>query len=219
MKKNKIIPPAPLLKGSQYSAFTLIELIVVSMIIVLLSASSMFYFFDFLDQRELFIHTDIFSSEIESLDDQVKNFEISDYSLSFSGWASYYIWNKNILWVDDPVSMNLDSNMSATFEIATGSWTQAWNYSIYEDSKLVSHKIVPADIDQTYEFTVGKSYEIQSYLSGATLNTLFVWYMFPADSWIEFIWNTGEFHNKNNIKNEFDLTFEKSGKSHTITLK
>ena len=43
MKKNKI-------------AFTMIELIVVTLIMVLLTSSSVFYFFDFTDNRELIIH-------------------------------------------------------------------------------------------------------------------------------------------------------------------
>ena len=78
MQKNKI-------------AFTLVELMVVSTIIVLLSASSVFYFFDFTDKQELLIHVSLLEDEIEELDRQVKDFEISDYTLTFIPEYRYFL--------------------------------------------------------------------------------------------------------------------------------
>ncbi len=78
MKENKV-------------AFTLVELIVVSLIIILLSSGSVFYFFEFTDQRELTIHADILEDRIEELNKQVKNFHISDYEIAFEAGESHYI--------------------------------------------------------------------------------------------------------------------------------
>ena len=84
MKKNKI-------------AFTMIELIVITLIMILLTSSSVFYFFDFTDNRELIIQTDILKDTIGDLDKQVKRFEISDYELYFTAGIPYYIGSINNL--------------------------------------------------------------------------------------------------------------------------
>lgn len=207
MKKNKI-----------KSAFTLIELIVVSMIVVLLTSSSMFYFFDFLDQRELMIRAEVLQDDIEDLDYQVKNFHISDYSLSFSGGVSFYTGSLNTLGVDNPVVLYVDATWMGSFSIPGANNTQAWNYSLYKWQKLVENKIVPAGMSQSFKFIIWNEYKIESYLSGATINTVFVSPLFETNSGLEFSWDTGSFYNKNNNKNTIDLSFEKGWKSHTITL-
>jgi type II secretory pathway pseudopilin PulG len=95
MKKNKI-------------AFTMIELIVVTSIMVLLTTSSVFYFFDFTDNRELIIQVDILEDSVADLNKQVKNFEISDYDLYFTAGLNYYTGSINNLGTNNLVGLSLD---------------------------------------------------------------------------------------------------------------
>gem|GEM_PF-6421900 len=95
----------------------MIELIVVTLIMALLTSSSVFYFFDFSDNRELIIQTDILADDIADLDKQVKRFEISDYELYFAAGLRYYTGSINNLGTQNKMSLSLNTFGTGSFAI------------------------------------------------------------------------------------------------------
>ena len=210
MKKNKV-------------AFTLIELIVVSMIIVLISSSTVLYFFRFSDNREMLVYKDILENKIETLDKQVKNFQMSDYQIDFVADQNYYLGSKNNLGVDKPMLVSIDpTTLQGRITIDSGTSDVAWNYSIYQDGKEIINKITAADTIQDYDFLSGFSYEISGYLDGEAINTLFIDPIAPMGARVSLLEWTGRLTNKNNIittqPNWLELVLEKSWQQQIITL-
>ena len=209
-KKNKI-------------AFTLIELIVVSTIIVFLSASSVFYFFDFVDRRDLIAHTNTLQNRFDELKNQVKNFEISDYTLTFTWGLSYYIWDINTLWVNTPMQLYIDpGNFSFTLSIAGWNNDQSWTYTILTDNKLHTQKTTSAYIDQVFQFRSDVFYVITWYLDNTPLNTIIIEPLISPKSDIILTEWTGIWSNQNNIiytfPSDLQLIFEKSDITQTLLL-
>jgi type II secretory pathway pseudopilin PulG len=204
-------------------AFSLVELIVVISIMVLLTTSSVFYFFDFSDRRELIVHIELLKNRIADLDLQVKNFEISDYSMTFTGWYDYAVGNKNTLWVEYPLQVALTSPFEAELSVQNGDPDSTWKYSILSQGKEVFSQVSAADTIQTYSLTSGQEYEIYGYVDGRPSNTFFIYTVGNLDAWIELeSWVSGSLYNRNNITSShpapLELIFTKSWKQQTLTL-
>lgn len=198
----------------------MIELIVVTSVMVLLTSSSVFYFFDFTDNRELIIQADILEDDISELNRQVKNFKISDYSLYFSASSNYYTGSINNLWTEDLVTFSVNNFGTGSFSIAWWSPNKTWKYSIYEESKEIITKITPADSNQSYGFDLAKNYEIVGYIGGAPSNTIILKTLSTLDSWIELTApDSGVFSNKNNIITPLNLELTKWSATYNLELK
>ena len=65
------------------TAFTLIELLVVITIITIMSASGVFYFFDFVKNQEINQKLYMIEDDINTLDKEIKDYKIFDYELIF----------------------------------------------------------------------------------------------------------------------------------------
>lgn len=203
-------------------AFSLVELIVVISIMVLLTTSSVFYFFDFSDRRELIVHIDLFKNRLTQLDRQVKDFEISDYSMSFTGWYEYAVGNKNSLWVEFPLLVSLTAPLEAELSIQGWEPDSSWKYSILSQGKEVFTQVSSADTIQNYSLTPWQEYEIYGYVDGRPTNTFFIYSIGNLDAWIEIEpWVSWVLSNRNNIisstPSPLELIFTKSWKQHTLT--
>jgi|TARA_Y100001960_G_C14670073_1_gene825486 prepilin-type N-terminal cleavage/methylation domain-containing protein len=71
-------------KSKKIKAFTLIELIVVSSIMVLISATSVFYFIDFIHLQETEQKVQLLEMDMKKYDQSIKNKEIYDYTMEFN---------------------------------------------------------------------------------------------------------------------------------------
>ncbi len=211
MKKNKI-------------AFTMIELIVVTLIMALLTSSSVFYFFDFTDNRELLIQTDILQDDISDLDKQIKRFEISDYEMYFTAWISYYTGSINNLGTQNRVTLSLESSGTGIFSIPWWSGSWVWNYSIYENDKQISSRVTWANQIQEYIFDLKKNYSISGYVRQDNIttatNTIILQQLSSLDAGVELVApTTWVFINRNNIKTPLSLEFSKWSSNHILELK
>lgn len=214
MKKNKI-------------AFTMIELIVVSLIMVLLWTTSVFYFFDFTDNRALIVESDVLKDRVEDLNKQIKSFQISDYNLYFTPETNYFTGSVNNLGATYKVLFNIDSTGTGSFSIESWSGNLLWNYSIWENQKEIINKITSSDESQQYYFDTQKYYSIQWYITDNSTqevfstNIILLEPLLSNDSGVILTTtsNDGVFSNKNNIITPTDLTFEKGSNSYILELK
>lgn len=145
-------------------AFSLVELIVVSSIITLITISWGFYFFDFLDNFEITNKTQNIENKIKELDLEVKNHEIFDYKIFFSTTNSWsYIIYKNIF--DTKINQTINSDLS---KINTNnlSW-ETWFRKIYKDIKLESFSSWTIK-QQDKNFVTNYDYNIQWLASWST---------------------------------------------------
>ena len=164
-------------------AFTLVELIVVISIITLLTASSVFYFLDFVEEQKISQKLMIVEDNIADLDKKVKTYEIFDYELQFSlsnTW-SYITYVNNF---DIPYNqiINYDSN-NWIWTISTD-WTSSenWNIKLYKKQKLYLNENRAADNDYTnLDLSTESYYKITWTLSWSVLNEIHLNY-FSTDN-------------------------------------
>lgn len=153
-------------------AFTLIELIVVSFIITLLSSASVFYFFDFVENKKLSQMLLLIENDILELDKKVKNYEIFDYELIFDTqtWSRFYINNINKF---DSKNQELEiiDTQTWSWNIKTDtSWT--WVIKIYKKHKLDFINEIDRWSDFEFNFSESSEYKITWTLSWEVLNDI-----------------------------------------------
>lgn len=225
-------------------AFTMIELLVVVSIISIISVTSINWFFNFLQNKELNLKANEVSLYIDSLDKKVKNHEIYDYNIiidssinnSFISYENIYDTSKNMI-------MNYDNiNNSWTLNLIWSNW-EAWNLNIYKDKKLLFWNIIFLETLGNINLDVNYNYKFVSTLSGTTditkLNTielirfdkessLLKLLKVSSDLWtsniwkleIRNIWWKKEFYNSWSLlnKNEVYLYFENKWKENYLKL-
>jgi prepilin-type N-terminal cleavage/methylation domain-containing protein len=89
-------------------AFTLIELIVVTSIIILLSTAGVFYFSNFIQTNEANQDIASFEDNLKTLDSDVKRHKILDYTLVFHINTLSYLVYKNIFFQDNTLTLDFD---------------------------------------------------------------------------------------------------------------
>lgn len=224
-------------------AFTMIELLVVVSIISIISVTSINWFFNFLQNKELNLKANEVSLYIDSLDKKVKNHEIYDYNIiidssinnSFISYENIYDTNQNII-------LNYDSNNNSwTINLNWLTW-ELWNLIMYKDKKLFFSDNLLWSTSNTV-FEKNYNYKIMSTLSWVTditkLNTidlirfdkestLLKLLKISSDLWtndiwkleIKNIWWKKEFYNSWSMlnKNEVYLYFENKWKENYLKL-
>lgn len=225
-------------------AFTMIELLVVVSIISIISVTSINWFFNFLQNKELNLKANEVSLYIDSLDKKVKNHEIYDYNIiidssinnSFISYENIYDTSKNMI-------MNYDNiNNSWTLNLIWSNW-EAWNLNIYKDKKLLFWNIIFLETLGNINLDVNYNYKFISTLSWTTditkLNTIELIRfdkessllkllkvssdLWTSDIWkleIRNIWWKKEFYNSWSLlnKNEIYLYFENKWKENYLKL-
>jgi len=155
-------------------AFTFIELLVVSAILVLIAGSSVFYFFRFLDSSRLNNWVNDFKDYLESLDKKVRDKDILDYKLFLkkNSLYSYAYFN----------TLNLDNLLIFTWAInyetwswkleLYPNWTSTWAFKIevYANNKFLKDYFISWDSSFDYSFSKFKNYKVSWTYSWQILN-------------------------------------------------
>ena len=224
-------------------AFTMIELLVVVSIISIISVTSINWFFNFLQNKELNLKANEVSLYIDSLDKKVKNHEIYDYKIiidssinnSFISYENIYDTSKNIILNYNP------TNNFWTINLNWLAW-ELWNLIIYKDKKLFfSDNLLLSSSNTVFEESY--NYKINSTLSWTTditkLNSIDLIRFYKESSFLKLIkislniWSTDiwnleikniwwkkEFYNSWILlnKNEVYLYFENKWKENYLKL-
>ena len=156
-------------------AFTLIELLVVTTIIALISGSWVFYFLDFVKQQEVSQKLVIIKDDLESLDKQVKNYDIFDYELQFStsntGSLLYRTYVNNF--DSDNQTIEITSIDTWSWKITT-IWSPTWTgiIKIYKNHKLFLNKEIARNTTFEFNFKETPNYKITWTNSWKILNEI-----------------------------------------------
>ena len=159
--------------------FTLVELLVVTTIIILMSASGVFYFNSFVNSYSLKAELSLINSVFNELDDKVKNKEIYDYELYLSQNSQMFYSYQNKF--DEKYNQIFNS-----IDLLTGSWElkiipstdsgETWQLKIYGEYKLLSEKFLDSGNTFSYDFTNSSSYKILWYLEWININDISINY-------------------------------------------
>lgn len=151
-------------------AFTLIELLVVITIIILISSSWVFYFLDFVKNKELNNKILLIQDDLENLEKEIKKYKISDYEAIFSiSSTGYYIQNTNKIWWW--IQSLWSINQSWTWTITT-SWIWTGTIKIFKDDKLFVYKNIYRTIWYDFNFNEWNKFKISWTLSWVVLNNI-----------------------------------------------
>lgn len=154
-------------------AFTLIELIIVISIITLLSSSSVFYFFDFVENKKINEMLLLIEDDFQELDKKVKNYEIFDYEiiLDTESWSKYYISNINTF-DSKKQELEITDNSSWSWIIKTIPASWSWIIKIYKKHKLTFVDQINRTTNFEYNFLESPKYKIVWSLSWEILNNI-----------------------------------------------
>jgi prepilin-type N-terminal cleavage/methylation domain-containing protein len=154
-------------------AFSLIELIIVSSILVIVSSSGVIYFTDFIDNLALKKTISIIWNNFETLDKKIDRKEIFDYELYLSGWTNYYTSSENIFDSDVSIeisSLNLDNWIWEIKFNRASSWTGVIKY--YKGYKFKKLEQLNYNWSFTGNFLDPFSYKIEWSFSWKTVNSI-----------------------------------------------
>lgn len=139
------------------TAFTLIELIVSTSIIIIISVVSVSGFFDFLDNRTANIKISEFSEIVNDLDKKVRRKDTMDYEITLdtSMSGSIFVY-ENILYSDYYISFN---NWVLTL-LGGLDYNQIWSVFKFNESIVEDSFITNSELSLTLDDSV--DYEIES---------------------------------------------------------
>ena len=162
-------------------AFTFIELLVVSAILILISTSSVFYFFWFLDQSKLNIWINNIQDQLEELDNNVKNKDILDYEIFLKKDSLFLIEKENTLNLNNILIFswsNLDFYTGSWELFLDPSWVeeQALKIDIYANNKFLENFVISWNSHIFYWFSKFQNYKILWTYSWQILNNLNIKY-------------------------------------------
>jgi len=162
-------------------AFTFIELLVVSAILILISTSSVFYFFWFLDQSKLNIWINNIQDQLEELDNNVKNKDILDYEIFLKKDSLFLIEKENTLNLNNILIFswsNLDFYTGSWELLLDPSWVeeQALKIDIYANNKFLENFVISWNSHIFYWFSKFQNYKILWTYSWQILNNLNIKY-------------------------------------------
>ncbi len=162
-------------------AFTFIELLVVSAILILISTSSVFYFFGFLDQSKLNLWVSYIEDELKNYDKKVKNKDTTDYKIFLKKNSLFFIESENELDLSNLLVFswsNLDF-YTWSWEIflnPLGNEDKALKIDIYADNKFLENIIIKWNTKFNYNFWKFQNYKVSWAYSGQILNNLEIKY-------------------------------------------
>ncbi|MCD5385211.1 hypothetical protein LRZ95_00925 [Candidatus Gracilibacteria bacterium] len=189
-------------------AFTFIELIIVISIMILITTSSVFYFLDFVKNKEVGQKIQILEDNLTKLDKDVSNYKIFDYEVIFdinthSGGYISYINNfdiNNSQYIDSFNSLT-GSGVIKFLGSGTGS------IKIYKKDKFIYKTGITSSDTINYDFNQEISYKIKSTLTGEILNDIGINYYSEDNLKPE----------KNNLLNLTDINTKKDKSGTNIT--
>ena len=152
-------------------AFSLIELIIVSSILIIVSTSGVFYFTDFIEELSFKKTINSINDNLETLDNKISKKEIFDYEIEFSKWKLYYEFSENIF--DLNIHIDISNTTTETIEISF-SWATSgsWIIKYYEDYKFKKAKELMHNWTLTGNIVNPSIYKIIWSFSGNILNTI-----------------------------------------------
>lgn len=162
------------------TAFTLIELLVVITIITIMSASGVFYFFDFVKNQEINQKLYMIEDDINTLDKEIKDYKIFDYEIIFDTSDinnqnySYLTYTNNFDTKKQSLQIN-NSTWSWVITSSPASWS--WIIKIYKNNKLSFNKEIDRSIDFPFDFNENSSYKITWTQSWEILNNIIYKYL------------------------------------------
>lgn len=159
-------------------AFTFVELIVVTSILVLVSVSSVFYFSGFIDNYKLKSEIGLIKNNIDDFDNKVRNKQSYDYEMHFKTWEWFFTTYQNIFDIDN-YATGVFNNWTWTLSIEPTLTWALWQIKIYNDYKTLFENMLQADNDITYNFDQYTYYKIIWYLWNNRINDLFLNYYSP----------------------------------------
>jgi len=158
-------------------AFTLIELLLVITIIIIVTASWTFYFFKFLDSKNINSNIEIIKNNLWNIDKKVIDYEIFDYELVFKIGSFWYIYYLNKFDNINTQSINFDFN-TWTWVISTNATATWWIriLKIFKKYKLFKEYILDSKDIYTGSFINSEYYKITWNLYWKELNSIHIKY-------------------------------------------
>lgn len=154
--------------------FSLIELIIVISIIIIVSGSWVLYFSHFVDSQEIKQESQMILDTINTLDKEIKNNNILDYTIKFDTISWYLVYsasiNSHIL--NTPAHINFLSHTGVVLNIVSGTWSDIWNIKTYKKHKKQENIVLTGDDIYQYNFLYSQPYTIQSQLNDTSINTI-----------------------------------------------
>lgn len=170
------------------NAFTFIEVLFVITIISFLSVSAISYFNNFVDTKKLDTDLYMIRDSIDKLDLKVKNKEIYDYEINFSGSNYLYKLNQSVNPIKTIFSID---EITKEFTMTSGlTYTWSWDIKIYNEEKLLSKKTLDLKETFTWKMDLYNSYDVKSIPD--LYNDFFWIYLFSEDN-LDTTWITTDF--------------------------
>lgn len=162
----------------QKQAFTLIELMVVTTILILISVTSVFYFSWFIDSFKLKTELWLVENIIKNFDTDIHNKKSYDYEMQFKAWEGFFITYQNIFDIPNYLTWSFDA-WTWTLNIEPTLTWFVWQVKIYNDYKILLENFVRSDEPFTYTFKDYTYYNIISYLWTSRINDIILNYYSP----------------------------------------
>nr|MDD3720183.1 type II secretion system protein [Candidatus Gracilibacteria bacterium] len=161
-------------------AFTLIEILFVITIISFISVASISYFRNFVDSKKLDGDIFLIKSSFDNLENKVKNKEIYDYEISFSG-RLYDLYKQNQIVNSYNTNFELNEDSKIFSMNTTLTYTGAWNIKIYSGDKIINNIVLnQSGTVFTGVMDLYKNYEVKSYVN--SLENIFGINFFSEDN-------------------------------------
>ena len=159
------------MKVKKIKAFSLVELIIVSSILIIVSSSGVLYFSDFIDDLTFKKTINSINDNFETLDNKINKKEIFDYEIYLSWWTDYYSSSENIFDLNTFIEFNELNNWIWKFSF---NWATSWtgNIKLYKDYKFIKNDIINYDWSFTWNLDNINKYKITWSFSWNTLNTI-----------------------------------------------
>lgn len=159
------------MKTSKIKAFSLIELIVVSSILIIVSTSWVFYFVSFIDNLTFKETLSDVKNNFETLNNKISKKEIFDYEMNFSKSNLYYSSSENIVDLDTYIKIDSITDWVITTSFS-GATSGTWTIKLYENGKYKKTETIEHDWTFTWSIINTSKYKITWSFSWNILNTI-----------------------------------------------
>ena len=159
-------------------AFTLVELLVVTTIITLLSVWSVFYFLDFVKNQEIIQKVMLIEDNFDDLDKQIKDYKIFDYQLIFNTWSLSNLYVTYINNFDIPYNQDITFSSTTWIWIIETNWlsSQEWKIKLFKKNKLFLFETKAGNDNYSFVFNKENYYKTTWTLSWEILNEIHINY-------------------------------------------
>ena len=173
------------INNSEYQKnwFSLIELIIVTTIIAIISTTWSIYFYSFLNNKEVKDKIYLINRDFDELDSLVRSYKISDYDLIITSNTLWYYYYTNYF-----DSVNIQNFMSIDFSswiwvIKTNDilpWS-SMDLKIYSNGKMINKSVINSTNIYTWSFNKVINNKISSTFSWFILNDIYINYFWEEN--------------------------------------